>query len=242
MAAHEQRLDAYLPDINAAFAIMQIDTMEAQADDLAHAGGESGTLAQRSEVGAEKRACAPFQGRGPVQVTWESGYVQTLAYLETQAETLGRQADEADARGGGAPEGEGSAAAGAGAGPRRQADLARRAVEAIKRDPAEAANPEFAFLFSAAFMQMPGGVRSTAGLGQTAGFTGNAAEDRWVTGRSTSFATGLAKATEAKDTGAQADMRSAISRANVKRETYERVVQVLWARAVQDTEASATQD
>src|SRR5262245_12999525 len=62
LAAHEQRLDAYLPDINAAFEIMAIDTVEAQADYLAHAGGESGTLARLSEVGAEKRPYAPFQG------------------------------------------------------------------------------------------------------------------------------------------------------------------------------------
>ena len=91
-------------------------------------------------------------------------------------------------------------------------------------------------------MQMSGGVRSTAGLGQTAAFAGNAAEDRWVTGRSTSFATGLAKATEAQDKPAMADMRSAISRANVKRETYARGVKVLWPRVVKATEGSASQE
>jgi hypothetical protein len=66
VTAHEQRLDQYLAEINAAFAIMKIDTVEAQADYLAHAAGESGTLSKLTEVGAEKRPYAPFQGRGPV--------------------------------------------------------------------------------------------------------------------------------------------------------------------------------
>jgi hypothetical protein len=230
VTAHEQRLDAYLDDINAAFEIMGIDTVEAQADYLAHTAGESGTMAKLAEVGAEKREYAPFQGRGPVQVTWESGYVQTLAYLETQAETLEQRASEAEATEAGA----------SGDSPppvssttlRGHADLARRAVDAIKRDPAEAASPEFAFLFSAAFMHMAGGVRSTARLGETAGFAGNAAEDRWVTGRSTSFATGMEKAIAAKDENARRDMQSALNRAKVKRETHARGVQALMPKAV----------
>jgi hypothetical protein len=238
VAAHEQRLDDYLPDINAAFEIMEIDTVEAQADYLGHTAGESGTMSKLAEVGAEKREYAPFIGRGPVQVTWESGYVQTLAYLETQAERLAQQAVEADATEAGAS-GDGGAPAGGGATLRTQADLARRAVEAIKRDPAEAANPEFAFLFSAAFMQMAGGVRSTARLGETAGFAGNAAEDRWVTGRSTSFATGMAKAIAAGDDNARRDMQSALNRARIKRETYARAVRVLMPRAVREPEAAA---
>jgi predicted chitinase len=131
VAAHEQRLTAYLPDINAAFEIMGIDTVEAQADYLAHTAGESGTMAKLAEVGAEKREYAPFQGRGPVQVTWESGYVQTLAYLETQAERLEQQAVEADAKEAGAS-GDGGAPAGGGATFRGQA-APRAAVEAIKR-------------------------------------------------------------------------------------------------------------
>lgn len=248
VAAHEQRLDTYLSDINAAFDIMQIDTVEAQADYLGHAAGESGTLARLGEVGAENRDYAPFQGRGPVQVTWEAGYVQTLAYLETQADRLSGQADAADAA---APAAGAEATPDAGAATtdvattevapaslRGRADLARRAVAAIRKDPAEAANPEFAFLFSAAFMQMSGGVRSSARLRQTAGFAGNSAEDRWVTGRSTSFATGLDKAIAAKDTGAQADLRSAINRARVKRETYARAVLVLWPRVVKEGDAA----
>jgi len=230
VAGHEQRLDKYLPEINAAFEIMKIDTVEAQADYLAHAAGESGTLSKLTEVGADKRPYAPFQGRGPVQVTWEHGYVQTIAYLETRAEELAAQADQASAEEQGLG-GEGGASIPGGSDKlRRQADVARRAVDAIKLDPAEAANSEYAFLFSAAFMQMAGGVRSSARLGQTAGFAGNSAEDRWVTGRSTSLAAGLAKALADKDTAAESDMRSTLARAKVKRETYARAVAVLWPR------------
>jgi len=60
----------------------------------------------------------------------------------------------------------------------------------------------------------------TARLGETAGSAGNAAEDRWVTGRSASFATGMAKAIATGDDNARRDMRSALNRARIKRETY----------------------
>jgi len=230
VAGHEKRLDQYAPQINAAFEIMKIDTVEAQADYLGHAAGESGTLTNLTEVGADKRPYAPFQGRGPVQVTWESGYVQTIAYLETRAEELAAQADQASAEEQGLGGEGGASVPGGSAKLREQADLARKAVDAIKQDPAEAANPDYAFLFSAAFMQMAGGVRSSARLGQTAGFAGNSAEDRWVTGRSTSLQAGLEKAIAEKDTAAQSDMRSTLARAKIKRETYARAVSVLWPR------------
>jgi hypothetical protein len=165
-----------------------------------------------------------------VQVTWESGYVQTIAYLETRAEELAAQADQASAEEQGLGGEGGASIPGGSTKLRKQADLARRAVDAIKQDPTEAANPDYAFLFSAAFMQMAGGVRSSARLGQTAGFAGNSAEDRWVTGRSTSLEAGLAKALAEKDTAAQNDMRSTLARAKVKRETYARAVAVLWPR------------
>jgi hypothetical protein len=73
-------------------------------------------------------------------------------------------------------------------------------------------------------------------LSETAGFAGNAAEDRWVTGRSTSFATGMAKAVATGDENARRDMQSALNRARIKRETYARGVKVLMAKAVREAE------
>ena len=55
LAAHEQRLDDYLPFINDAFETMGIDTVEAQSSFLAHAA-ESGSFAQMTEIGASRRA------------------------------------------------------------------------------------------------------------------------------------------------------------------------------------------
>ena len=237
VAAHEQRLDDSLAPINMAFEVMTIDTVEAQADYLAHAAGESGTLSKLEEVGASKRPYAPFQGRGPVQVTWETGYVQTLAYLETKAEELAAQADQAEAQEQGLGGDMGGISAPAST-LKAQADLARRATDAIRMDPAAAADPQYAFLFSAAFMQMTGGVRSSARLGQTAGFAGNSAEDRWVTGRSSSLEAGMAKAIADKDVNAQRDFRSTLARAKVKRETYARAVKVLWPRTIKEETTS----
>lgn len=73
-----------------------------------------------------------FIGRGPIQVTHRHMYVQTLAVMEKRAEELEKEnADSQDAK-----------------------DL-REAIDKIKTDPREAANPKYAFLFSAAFMKMP---------------------------------------------------------------------------------------
>ena len=55
LAAHEQRLDDYLPFINDAFETMGIDTVEAQSSFLAHAA-ESGSFAQMTEIGASARS------------------------------------------------------------------------------------------------------------------------------------------------------------------------------------------
>ena len=92
--AHKKRLDSYLPYINKAFEIMEINTMEAQALFLAHAAGESKTMGALSEKGAKKRKYWPFIGRGLLHTTFEYGYVQTLAYLETKAERLARRAED----------------------------------------------------------------------------------------------------------------------------------------------------
>jgi hypothetical protein len=76
------------------------------------------------------------------------------------------------------------------------ANKAREAVQAIKRDIKEAANPKYAFLFSSAFMHNVKGVKRSAELKGVAEapFAGAGAEDRWVTGESESFASTKANA------------------------------------------------
>ena len=174
LAAHNKRLDDYLDYINDAFETMGIDTVESQSAYLAHAA-ESGSFSKMTEADA-KQPYAPFIGRGPIQVTYEAGYVQALAYLEKRAEQLDVPAGKA-----------GTATA------KRANELAakaREAAAAIKRNIKDAANPKYAFLFSAAFMHNVKGVRRSAELTGKAepSFAGNAAEDAWVTGQSESFA------------------------------------------------------
>jgi hypothetical protein len=294
-----KRIDDYLPHINTAFETMGIDTVEAQADYLAHAAGESGELAALSEEIDTERPYGQFIGRGPVQVTWQSGYVQTLAYLEARADELGRLFGETpaspapgpSARGrrshvprwlrayiatlpsgsspGSAAAVEASVTADTGAAAdvagegatgetaaaeeplippvevsaedaarvaaedqklRDQIALMRETVAAVKADPAEAANPKYAFLFSAAYMHWTKGVKGsgTIGGGGTAekpagdaAWTGAGPEDRWVTGRSTPWPEGSSR-----------DMTSVHGRAAIKKATYQRGVQVLSAKMV----------
>ena len=146
-AAHEKRLDDYLPFINNSFEAMSIDTVEAQSSFLAHAA-ESGSFAQMTEIGAEKRSYAPFIGRGPIQVTWEAGYVQALAYVERRGEQLEAEATDLETKTPGSPEAVRK---------RELAALAKEATTAIKGDIKEAANPKYAFLFSLGAMELTRG-------------------------------------------------------------------------------------
>jgi hypothetical protein len=87
----------------------------------------------RPELGASSRPYAPFIGRGPIQVTWEAGYVQAIAYVEARGEQLEAEATALEAT---AP---GSAEV---ARLRELAALAKEAKTAIKGDIKEAANPK----------------------------------------------------------------------------------------------------
>ncbi len=173
LAAHEKRLDDYLPFINNAFEAMKIDSVEAQSSFLAHAA-ESGSFAKLTEVGASDRKYAPFIGRGPIQVTWEAGYVQGIAYIEARGEQLAAEADALEQATPGSPEAKRL---------RELAALAAEAKTAIKGDITQAANPKYTFLFSTALMHLTRGVKRSANLKGVAGpaFAGNSSEDQWVT-------------------------------------------------------------
>jgi hypothetical protein len=158
----DKTLETYLPEINRAFQVAQLDTVEAQALYLAHAAGETGAFRKLEEKTIQQKKYKGFEGRGPVQVTGEYNYVQTLAYLEKDAEMLKASNNKADQE----------------LGVRAQA-----AVDAIKADPSAAADPKYTFLFSGAYMQMAGGAKRSAKLkGQSPQFPGDSTEDSWVGG------------------------------------------------------------
>ena len=149
---NHKRLVTYLPILNNAFATMGIDTVEAQASFLSHAG-ESGSFAKLEEelvVGQEYPYPAAFKGRGPVQVTFEAGYVQSLAYLELRADQLEEEAKTKS-------EPEKSLLL-------DQAGKARAAVAAIQADSSAAAKAEYGFLLSAAYMHWTKGVKRSTEL------------------------------------------------------------------------------
>ena len=244
--------------MSAAFETMAINTAQAQAAYIAHMTGETGGVLE--EKGGEKRSYAPFQGRGPVQVTHEENYVQTLAYIAKRIEDLEKEIAEKEKR---IAELEAQKQAGpppeSGQAPpdpaaeinrlkaevektKKQVQDLRDAHSAVKGNPKQAANPKYAFLFSAAYMHMTGGVRASGRLGATAAFVGNRAEDAWVTGGnvqqvempdgtkknvSMTFEERRAYAAEHGFTQLESDMKSAISRGDKKSKVYGMAMSVL---------------
>jgi hypothetical protein len=182
----------FLGHLRTAFRIMRIDTIEAQAAYLAHSAGEVlfskltegqkelvqpdvGKVTITSESAgpvryAKSRSIDPlhkidlkknptfadtFIGRGPVQVTHDYNYVRTLIYMEEFA----KKSSAADTA------------------------LLWEAIMAIKTDPRRAADPKYAFLFSAAYMHQSGGVRLAAALvGTKPSFSGQDGASSWVAG------------------------------------------------------------
>jgi hypothetical protein len=244
--------------MSSAFETMGINTAQAQAAYIAHMAGETGGVLE--EKGGEKRSYAPFQGRGPVQVTHEENYVQTLAYIQKRIEDLEKKITEKEKRITGleAQKQAGTPPEGGQASPdptaeinqlkaeveklKKQVEDLKEAHSAVKGDPKKAADPKYAFLFSAAYMHMTGGVRASGRLGDTAAFVGNRAEDAWVTGGnvqqvetpegttknvSMTFEQRRAYAAEHGLTQLERDMKSAISRGDKKSKVYGMAVSVL---------------
>ncbi len=193
----ETKARAYLAHLNKAFKIMKIDTVEAQAVYLAHAYIESDQFRQFTETqgsineGAQKWMDDPTQlqinksdlkkryalggsvnptggfefiGRGPVQVTHKAEYVEVIAMLEKTADQYQKDAKPGDAKA------------------KEYADLARKAAKDIKADPRKAADPEYTFLVSAAFMKKRGADVSAATVKTGTPWTGADAASGWVAG------------------------------------------------------------
>ncbi|WP_344874886.1 eCIS core domain-containing protein [Allokutzneria multivorans] len=167
---------SYLDKMNEAFDLLQIDVIETRAVFVANALVESWALSRFTEAQSRPQAFADdptklgtdraffelqypksrpvrkeinpteetdpkknrwdFRGRGAVQVTGRGNYLQTIAVLDRAAEQYRAEGDTA------------------------AADRCQAAVDAIKADPREAARPEHAFLFSAAFFKAKHGDRT----------------------------------------------------------------------------------
>lgn len=165
--------------VTEAFRLMEIDTLEAQSLYLAHAAVESRGLRSMTAQ-ADPAVVGKFPGRGPLQITFQQQYVKALAYLDEQVARLERQ------------------------GLKDEAAKARAASSAVKADPANAADPQYAFIFSAAAMHASGGVQASSEMsGKTANFGGTGPEDRWETGGD-NFDAKLAHWTNEKAKGNQA--------------------------------------
>jgi hypothetical protein len=217
---------------------MGIDTVEAQSSFLAHAA-ESGSFAQMTEIGAEKRPYAPFIGRGPIQVTWEAGYIQALAYVELRGEQLEAEAVDLETKTPGSPEVVRK---------RELAALAKEATTAIKGDIKEAANPKYAFLFSLGAMELTRGVKRSANLKgiSSPAFAGNRDEDQWVTNFTESFQDTLDKAparkaeAEARVKAAEAELAAAPADDVAGRKAIEKKLKA--ARAAVQMQVGAMRD
>src|SRR5262249_16495169 len=195
--AKEAKAQKYLEHLNKAFKIMKIDTVEAQAVYLAHAFIESDQFRQFTETqgsinkGAQKWMDDPtkvqldktdlagryakggtvnpggnfeFIGRGPVQVTHKAEYVEVIARLEKAADQYQKDANAGDAKA------------------KEYAELTRKAAKDIKADPRKAADPEYTFLVSAAFMKKRGADVSAATVKTNTPWTGADAASGWVAG------------------------------------------------------------
>jgi predicted chitinase len=193
----EKKAQKYLEHLNKAFKIMKIDTVEAQAVYLAHAFIESDQFRQFTETqgslneGAQKWMDDPTQvqinksdlkkryalggsvnptggfefiGRGPVQVTHKAEYVEVIAMLEKAADQYQKDANAGDAKA------------------KEYVESARKAARDIKADPRKAADPEYTFLVSAAFMKKRGADVSAATVKTNTPWTGADAASGWVAG------------------------------------------------------------
>ncbi|HJU55665.1 MAG TPA: DUF4157 domain-containing protein [Pyrinomonadaceae bacterium] len=230
MGDREIQARAYLDSLNKAFKVMKIDTVEAQANYLAHAYAESDQFRQfietqawlnyaedpakrvdqkwitdpkklRLDVGYldrtynpvlptdpeerkkpewvsaadRKRTVSPtgkpvFYGRGPVQVTHNYNYMEVVAMLEVAVESYEKEAAQPDISQEAKTEALKSAA------------FARKAANAVKADPEEAANPEYTFLISAAYMKKKRGDVTVADASPGQKWTGLDPGSNWVAG------------------------------------------------------------
>ncbi|WP_299314587.1 hypothetical protein [uncultured Aquimarina sp.] len=147
--------------INEAFNIMGIDTIKAQAVYIAHAAGESNNLMSLTETKNKwmdkYRGGEKFRGRGAFHTTHKDGYIKVLAYLDALLENDALK--------------------------EKYREKIKKASDAIKKDVTKASDPEFTFIFSAAYMHMAGGVAKSGNVKESPSFLGTGPESSWVAGQ-----------------------------------------------------------
>ncbi len=147
--------------MNEAFRIMGIDTIKSQAVYLAHAAGESNNLMSLTETKnkwmAKYRGGEQYRGRGAFHTTHKDGYIKVLAYLDA---LLANDAIQ-----------------------EKDKEKIKKASDAIKKDVTKASDPEFTFIFSAAYMHMAGGVAKSGNVSKSPSFLGTGPESSWVAGQ-----------------------------------------------------------
>ncbi len=116
-------------------------------------------------------------------------------------------------------------------------------VKAVKADVRQAANPKYAYLFSAAYMHAAGGVESSGKVGETTTFDGRGPDEDWESGGNSQVdlndPSGKTRkqytfreyrdlqASKGKNTS---DMDAAIARGKVKQAVYAAAYKILKAK------------
>jgi hypothetical protein len=246
------RGNQHLPQMNAAFETMGIDTVQSQALFLAHQAGETGGGDAMVEKDAKGRSYAPFQGRGPLQVTNKGAYIRAIAYLATRSDQLKKEIDDKT-----------NQKADLEKEPKPSEDQKKKldqlkdeitkltkqkadideCVAAVKADVRQAANPKYAYLFSAANMHAAGGVESSGKVGETTKFDGRGPDEDWESGGNQQVdlddPSGKTKKSytfeeyrdlELKHGKNTSDMDSAIARGKVKQAVYAAAYKILKAK------------
>jgi hypothetical protein len=255
----------HLAQMNAAFETMQIDTVQSQALFLAHQAGEAQGGNAMVEKGAKGRSYAPFQGRGPLQVTGGPAYIRTLTYLKARGDQLDAEIKtktktKTDLEGKPNPSAEDKkqitdldteiAAA-----TKQKADV-DECVQVCTADVRQAANPKYAYLFSAAYMHASRGVEKSGQVGATTTFDGVGPDESWESGgnqqvdldnpgdptnpNKKSYTFEQYKALQQKHGKSTNDMDSAIRQGKIKQAVYASAYAVLNAK-VNAAKAAAPQ-
>lgn len=187
--------------INDAFRIMGIDTVRSMAVYLAHAAGETSSLLglteQRSKYTKNYKG---YEGRGAFHTTLKKNYIRTISYMES---LLSRKDVAATDK-----------------------VKIKKTLIAIKKDPKQAANPEFTFIFSAAYMHMVGGVKASGEIKDGASFLGLDNASFWVAGQDV---TEIAAPTVGNTGKTGFELR-----AEIKAAVYEKALEVLRRKKCND--------
>jgi uncharacterized protein DUF4157 len=256
----------HLAQMNAAFETMQIDTVQSQALFLAHQAGEAQGGNAMVEKGAKGRSYAPFQGRGPLQVTGGPAYIRTLTYLKARGDQLDAEIKtktktKTDLEGKANPSAEEKTQiteldAQIATATKQKAEI-DECVKVCTADVRQAANPKFAYLFSAAYMHASRGVEKSGQVGATTVFDGVGPDESWESGGNNqvdldnpgsdptrpnmkSYTFEQYKALQQKHSKPTSDMDSAIRQGKIKQAVYASAYAVLNAK-VKAAKAAAPQ-